>query len=103
LGIGRPSLTAWQQARIDRRPTGEPLRTDIREVFNAMLYVNRTGISWKYLPHAFPSHPTVYYYALWREKSISAQLNDELTSLARVKAGRAAEPTAAIIDPQSRA
>ncbi|NUR59232.1 MAG: transposase, partial [Catenulispora sp.] len=45
-----PTLSAWQQARIDRRPTGEPARTDLREVFNAILYVNRTGIAWKYLP-----------------------------------------------------
>jgi hypothetical protein len=32
-----PALTGWQQARIDRRPTGEPARTDMREVFNALL------------------------------------------------------------------
>jgi transposase len=97
-----PTLTAWQQARIDRRPTGEPARTDVREVFNAILYVNRTGIAWKYLPHDFPPHSTVYYYyAAWRDEGIFAQLNYELTGLARVKAGRAAEPTAAIIDTQS--
>jgi transposase len=45
-----PPLLAWQQARIDRRPTGEPARTDVREVFNALLYLNRTGCAWKYLP-----------------------------------------------------
>lgn len=97
-----PTLRAWQQARIDRRPTGEPARTDVRDVFNAILYVNRTGIAWKYLPHDFPPHSTVYYYyALWRDEGIFAQLNCELTGLARVKAGRAAEPTAAVIDTQS--
>lgn len=97
-----PTLTAWQQARIDRRPTGEPARTDLREVFNAILYVNRTGIAWKYLPHDFPPKGTTYYYyALWRDEGIFAQLNYKLTGLARVKAGRAAEPTAAIIDTQS--
>jgi len=64
--------------------------------------VNRTGIAWKYLPHDFPPHPTVYsYYATWRDEGIFAQLNCELTGLARVKAGRAAEPTAAVIDTQS--
>jgi transposase len=97
-----PTLTAWQQARIDRRPTGEPARTDVREVFNAILYVNRTGIPWKYLPHDFPPKGTVYYYyALWRDEGVFAQLNYDLTGLARVKEGRAAEPTAAIIDTQS--
>ena len=97
-----PTLTAWQQARIDRRPTGEPSRTDVREVFDALLYINRTGIAWKYLPHDFPPHGTVYYYyAAWRDEGLFAQLNIELTGLARVKEGRTAEPTAAIIDTQS--
>jgi len=49
-----PTLLAWQQARLDRRPTGEPARTAVREVINAIFYVNRTGIAWKYLPHDFP-------------------------------------------------
>jgi transposase len=98
-----PTLTAWQQARIDRRPTGEPARTDVREVFNAILYVNRTGIAWKYLPHDFPPHSTVYYYyyAAWRDEGVFADLNYDLTGLARVKEGRASEPTAAVIDTQS--
>jgi transposase len=97
-----PTLLAWQQERIDRRPTGEPARTAMREVFNALLYLNRTGIAWKYLPHDFPPHSTVYYYyAAWRDEGIFAQLNVELTALARAKEGRAPEPTAAIIDTQS--
>ncbi|MGW3615002.1 IS5 family transposase, partial [Micromonospora sp. NPDC005163] len=97
-----PTLLAWQKARLDRRPTGEPARTDVREVFNAILYVNRTGIAWKYLPHAFPPHTTVYYYyAAWRDEGLFAQLNVDLTALARVKAGRDAQPTAAVVDTQS--
>lgn len=97
-----PTLLAWQQARLDRRPTGEPARTDVREVLNAIFYVNRTGIAWKYLPHDFPPHTTVYYYyAAWRDEGIFAQLNVDLTALARVKAGRDPEPTAAVIDTQS--
>lgn len=39
---------------------------DLREVVNAILYVNRTGIPWEYLPHDFPPYKTVYdYYAKW--------------------------------------
>lgn len=97
-----PTLTAWRQARLDRRPTGEPAPTDLREVFDAILYVNRTGIAWKYLPHDFPNHRTVYgYYAAWRDEGIFAQLNYDLTGLARVKQGRTSRPTAAVIDTQS--
>ncbi|GAA3509861.1 transposase [Streptosporangium album] len=97
-----PTLTAWRQARLDRRPTGQPASVELREVFNAILYVNRTGIAWKYLPHDFPPHGTVYaYYAAWRDEGIFAQLNYDLTGLARVKEGRKAEPTACVIDTQS--
>ncbi|SHN31369.1 Transposase [Streptomyces yunnanensis] len=97
-----PTLTAWRKARLDRRPTGQPAKVDLRDVFNAILYVNRTGIPWKYLPHDFPNHGTVYaYYAAWRDEGIFAQLNYDLTGLARVKEGRKPEPTASVIDTQS--
>ncbi|WP_328879184.1 IS5 family transposase [Streptomyces sp. NBC_00299] len=97
-----PTLTAWRKARLDRRPTGQPAKVDLRDVFNAILYVNRTGIPWKYLPHDFPNHGTVYaYYAAWRDEGIFAQLNYDQTGLARVKEGRKPEPTASVIDTQS--
>ena len=97
-----PTLSAWRKARLDRRPTGQPAQVELRDVFNALLYVNRTGIPWKYLPHDFPNHGTVYAYcAAWRDEGILAQLNYDLTGLARVKEGRKPEPTASVIDTQS--
>jgi transposase len=97
-----PTLAAWQRARLERRATDTPAPADLRDVVNALLYLNRTGISWRYIPHDFPPHGTVYYYyAKWRDEDIFAQLNLELTGLARAKEGRAPEPTAAIIDTQS--
>jgi transposase len=97
-----PILAEWRKARIDRRPTGKPAPTGLRDIFNAILYLNRTGIPWKYLPHDFPPHGTVYsYYAAWRDEGILARLGYELTGLARVKEGRSPEPTATIIDTQS--
>ncbi|MFI6967309.1 IS5 family transposase [Streptomyces sp. NPDC050255] len=97
-----PTLMAWRQARLDRRPTGKPAKVELRDVFNAILYINRTGIPWKYLPHDFPNHGTVYaYYAAWRDEGIFTQLNYDLVGLARVKEGRKPEPTASVIDTQS--
>jgi transposase len=97
-----PILAEWRKARIDRRPTGKPAPTGLRDIFNAILYLNRTGIPWKYLPHDFPPHGTVYsYYAAWRDEGILARLGYELTGLARVKEGRSPEPTATIIDTQT--
>ena len=101
-----PRLTAWRQARTDARTTigvkGRTPTHDLREIFNAILYVNRTGIAWRYLPHDFPPHATVYgYFALWSREGIFAELNYHLTGLVRDHHGRAVEPTAAIMDTQS--
>ena len=42
--------------------TGRPREVDIREVVNAIFYVNRTGVQWRYLPHDFPRWEVVYSY-----------------------------------------
>ena len=36
---------------------------DLREVFNALRWVVRTGAQWDYLPHEFPAWPAVYQQA----------------------------------------
>ena len=41
---------------------GHPRTVDLREILNAIFYVQRTGCQWKMLPHDFPPHPTVYRY-----------------------------------------
>jgi transposase len=97
-----PTLAAWRQARTEAGVGGRPPKHDLRELFNAILYVNRTGIPWRYLPHDFPPHETVYsHFAAWKREGIFTQLNVDLTGLARTTSGRQAEPTACIIDTQS--
>ncbi|MEU7900443.1 transposase [Nonomuraea sp. NPDC049152] len=50
-----PVLSAW---RADRRgrglDIGRPCEHDLRAIMNAILYVDRTGIPWRYLPHEYP-------------------------------------------------
>ena len=67
----RPTLEARRQARNGiRKPTH-----DLRTLMNAILYVDRTGIPWRYLPHDFPPHQTVYgYFAHWEADGIFDQL-----------------------------
>ncbi|MEH1058403.1 IS5 family transposase [Micromonospora sp. CPCC 206171] len=97
-----PRLTAWRQARTDAGIGGRTATHDLREIFNAILYVNRTGIAWRYLPHDFPPWQTVYgYFTAWTGDGIFTQLNYDLTGLARTKAGRAPQPSACVIDTQS--
>ena len=69
---------------------------------NAILYVNRTGCAWRYLPKDFPPWRTVYgYFAAWRDNGVLQQLHDRLRDQARIAAGRDPRPTAAVIDSQS--
>src|SRR5919205_3071999 len=97
-----PRLSAWRQARTEAGVGGRTPHQELREIFNAILYVNRTGIAWRYLPHDFPPYQTVYgYFTAWSADGIFAQLNYDLTGLARTKAGRGAGPSACIVDTQS--
>jgi transposase len=97
-----PRLTAWRQARTDAGVGGRTATHDLREIFNAILYVNRTGAPWRYLPHDLPPWQTVYwYFTAWTHDGLFTDLNYELTGLVRTTSGRKPTPTASIMDTQS--
>jgi putative transposase len=84
-------------------PAGRPPTTDLREVVNAILYLDSSGCSWAALPHDFPPEGTVRdYFHRWRRLGLWQQLNDALRKRVRHQEGRAEEePSAAVIDSQS--
>lgn len=50
---------------------GRQRTVNLREVINAILYLNRTGCSWQLLPHDFPPPKTVYqYYRRWTRTAL---------------------------------
>src|ERR1035441_6503977 len=68
-----PMLSAWRAARTDTGLGLSQPTHDLREIVNAIVYVNRTGIAWEYLPHDFPPYKTVYdYYAKWEKDGTTA-------------------------------
>jgi putative transposase len=76
--------------------------TDIRAVVNGILYLLRSGCSWRMLPKDFPSWSTVHhYYRRWRKDGTVTRIHDALRRDVRVQAGRDPEPSAAVIDSQS--
>ena len=81
---------------------GTPLRVDQREVVNAIMYLLRTGCSWRQLPTDFPAWETVYgYFRRWRDDGTIARLHDALREEVRQREGRNASPSAGIVDAQS--
>ncbi|WP_267887086.1 transposase [Streptomyces sp. WM6378] len=95
-----PVFTEWRSGRTG---PGVAARVhDLREIVNAILYVNRTGIPWEYLSHDFPPHKTVYdYYAKWEADGTTGRVHDLLRDKTRRAHGRVAEPSAAVVDAQS--
>jgi len=85
-----------------KHKSGRPRKWGARQMFNAILYVSKTGCQWRQLPGDFPPWKSVYNtYWRWREKGLWQSLNAALHTHLRVKAGRNATPSAAIIDSQS--
>ena len=84
------------------KPGGRPRTVDMREVLNAMCYVDRTGCQWRALPHDFPPWSTVWtYFRTWRNDGTWERIHTTLREQVRVKQGREPTPSAAIIDSQS--
>ncbi len=85
-----------------REHFGRKRTVDLREVFNALLYILRTGCAWRYLPHEFPKWQTVYYYfQKWRSSDWFLSVNDRLRRSLRKQHKREEDASAAIIDSQS--
>ncbi len=74
----------------------------LREIFNAIFYVVRSGCSWRLLPSEFAPWQTVYYhFRRLRLDGLWHLILKALRKTARQQAGKHPEPSAAIMDAQS--
>jgi putative transposase len=81
---------------------GRKRTVDLRAIVNAIFYLNRTGIQWRFLPHDFPAWSHVYYYfRKWSLDGTWRRDNDVLREKVRRAANKEPDPSAAIIDSQS--
>jgi putative transposase len=82
--------------------TGRPRIVDMREVLNAIFYLNRSGCQWDMLPHDLPAKSTVYdHFAQWKADGTWQTILDTLRQEVRVAAGRDPNPSAGSIDSQT--
>ncbi len=100
-------LTDAQWRLIERRippaePGGRRRTVNMRKVVNGILYLVRTGCSWRQLPHDLPPWGTVhYYYRRFRLDGTWQKVHDALREKVRRAEGRKKSPSAAIVDSQS--
>jgi transposase len=75
---------------------------DLRAVFNAVRWLVRTGASWRMMPHDLPPWPAVFQQMQrWMRAGCFEALVHDLRVILRVQVGRAAQPTAMILDSRT--
>lgn len=63
-----------------------PVEVDLRRVWDAILYLNKTGCQWAYLPHDFPPPTTVNYHSMkWVKTGFFERVNSEVRRQLRKK------------------
>ena len=81
---------------------GNKRRVNLREIVNGIMYVLSTGCQWRAIPKDLPPRSTVFAYLdLWIYDGTLDRMHHALYEACREQAGRAASPTACIIDSQS--
>jgi len=90
-----PYLTLMTEAAPQRHH-------DLRELFNALRWIVRTGAPWRLLPHDFPRWDAVYQQTQrWIKAGCFAAMVEDLRLVLRLAQGRSAQPSAAIFDSQT--
>ena len=71
----------------------------LREVFNGLRYIVRTGMQWRFMPNDLPPWYTVYQQTRrWVKAGVFEALVHDLRSVLREIEGRQPQPRAAIFD-----
>jgi transposase len=74
----------------------------LREVFNGLRYVVKTGAPWRWMPNDLPPWAAVYQQAQrWLAAGCFEQLAEDLRAVLRLAAGRKPAPSAAVLDSRT--
>ena len=74
----------------------------LREVFNGLRYIVKTGGQWRWMPHDLPPWPAVYQQTRrWLAAGCFEAILHDLRALLRLAEGRRPQPTAAAFDSQT--
>ena len=75
---------------------------DLREVYNGLRWLVRTGAQWRMLPHDFPRWEAVYQQTQrWLRAGCFEAIAHDLRLLLRLGVGRSGQPSAVILDART--
>ena len=77
-------------------------RRSLKDIFDAVFYVLKSGCQWRQLPGDFPPWQSVYYYfRKWSLDGTFRKIHAVLRCLVRRRAGKESSPSVGLIDSQS--
>ena len=92
----------WQVIKNILEPQARNRKHSLKEIMNAILYINKTGCQWRMLPSDFAPWQTVYYYfRKWKLEGVFEEVMDTLHAFIRKQAGRQESPSLGIMDSRS--
>jgi transposase len=75
---------------------------DLRELFNAVRYIVKTGNQWRFMPHDLPPWPAAYQQMQrWLRAGCFEKIVQDVQELLRFFGGRKSQPTAVAIDSRT--
>ncbi len=74
----------------------------MREVFNGLRWIMKTGAPWRYMPNDLPPWEVVYQQSQrWIKARVFETMVDDLRTVLRLAEGRNAKPSAAVLDSRT--
>ena len=84
------------------REDAQQRKHSLREVFNGLRYVVRTGVQWRMVPRDLPPWTVIYQQAQrWVRAQCFQVMIEDLRMLLREFAGRKEQPTAMVVDSRT--
>ena len=75
---------------------------ELKNLWNAVLYIVKTGCQWRMLPIDFPKWQLVYYYfRKWDSTGVIEQVHDALHEQIRDELGKEKSPSLGLMDSQT--
>lgn len=94
--------TQWQFIKSSLNIVDRKRKHCLREIWNAINYLVKTGCQWRMLPINFPKWQLVYYYySKWAALEVFDLLLEKIRNKIRVKMGQDSSASLGIMDSQT--
>jgi transposase len=92
----------WQRIEKETPNASRKRKHDLRQVWNALLYLVKTGCQWRMLPKEFPPWQIVYYYYnRWQHQEVYDYILEDLRTQLREQRGQNQNASVGIMDSQT--